>query len=206
MTRLLFMIVVLCCFSLNAFADDSGWISLTDGKSFDGWKASENTDSWTMEDGAFVAHGPRSHLFYVGEHAPFKNFEFRCKVKTMPESNGGIYFHSKYQETGWPKYGYEAQVNATHKDPKKSGSLYAVENVDKAPHDDNEWFDYHIKVDGKHIVITVNGETTVDFTEESDRVAGKDFTRILDEGTFAFQCHDPISKVYFKDVEVKPLP
>jgi len=204
-SMLLSLAVLVVTVANSASAGEKGWVSLMDGKSFKGWKASENSDSWTVEDGAFVCAGPRSHLFYVGDKQPFENFEFRCEVKTTPGSNAGIYFHTEYQEEGWPKKGYEAQVNNTHKDPKKTGSLYAVENVLEAPAEDGEWFDYHIKVDGKRIVITVNGKECVDFTEEPDRKAGKDFGRVLSEGTFALQAHDPDSKVYFRNIEVKRL-
>lgn len=204
-SMLLCLSVLVVTVANSASAGEKGWISLMDGKTFKGWKASENKDSWTIEDGAFVCAGPRSHLFYVGDEQPFENFEFRCQVKTLPGSNAGIYFHTEYQEEGWPKKGYEAQVNNTHKDPKKTGSLYAVENVFEAPAEDGEWFDYHIKVDGKRIVITVNGKECVDFTEEPDRKAGKDFARVLDKGTFALQAHDPDSKVYFRNIEVKRL-
>ena len=89
---------------------DDGFVTISNGKDFKGWKASENKDSWSMKDGAFVAHGPRSHLFYDADK-PFQNFELKVDVMTEPGSNGGIYFHTKYQETGWPKFGYEAQVN-----------------------------------------------------------------------------------------------
>lgn len=197
-----FLTLAICS---SAVAAD-GWVSLFDGKSLNGWKASENKSSFKVEDGAIVAHGPRSHLFYVGDDKPFVNFEFKCKVLTKPMANSGIYFHTKYQETGWPKFGYEAQVNNTHRDPKKTGSLYAVENVQKAPAKDNEWFDYYIRVDGKNIVIKVNDKSLVDYKEPADREAGKDFTRVLDKGTFAFQAHDPISEVHFKDIQVRRLP
>ena len=201
------IILMLTLMATTANAEDK-WISLWDGETFDGWKASENKDSWKIEDGAIVCNGPRSHLFYVGEEAPFVNFHFKCEVMTKPKANAGIYFHTKYQETGWPKYGYEAQVNATHGDPKKTGSLYAVQNTDKANHKDNDWYTQEIIVNGKNIKIVVNGETVVDFTEEEDRQAGKDFTRILDKegGTFAFQAHDPISEVHFRNIQVKKLP
>ena len=199
-------VLTILAFCATVSADE--WISLWDGKTFDGWKASENTDSWKIEDGAFVCHGPRSHLFYVGDEAPFVNFHFKCEVMTKPGSNAGIYFHTKWQEEGWPKYGYEAQVNATHGDPKKTGSLYAVQNVDKANHKDDEWYTEEIIVNGKNIKIVVNGETVVDFTEEADRKPGNDFTRILDKdgGTFAFQAHDPKSEVHFRKIMVKKLP
>lgn len=187
---------------------EEGFVSLFDGKSFDGWKVNENPDSWKIVEGAMVCRGPRSHVFYVGDQAPFKNFHFKCDVMTKPKANAGIYFHTKYQDSGWPKFGYEAQVNATHGDPKKTGSLYDVKNVAEANHQDNEWYTEEIIVEGKRIQIIVNGKTVVDFTEEPDRKAGRDFTRILDAdgGTFAFQSHDPESEVHFRNVRVKKLP
>jgi hypothetical protein len=138
------------CLIRTGEKDKEGFTSLFDGKSFKNWKASENKETWKIKDSAFVCRGERSHLFYVGDQAPFVNFEFKCEVMTKPGSNAGIYFHSKYQEKGWPKYGYECQVNNTHRDPKKTGSLYAVVNVDKAPAKDNKWFEQHIIVRGKH--------------------------------------------------------
>jgi hypothetical protein len=198
------------CFAGSVTAEDKleeGFVRLFDGKTFTGWKASENKDSWKIEDGAFVCFGPRSHLFYEGELAPFKNFEFKADVMTTPGSNAGIYFHTRYQETGWPKYGFEAQVNNSHGDPRKTGSLYAVKDVmNIPPAKDNVWFTEEIIVRGKHIVIKVDGKTVVDYTEPADKKAGEDFTRVVDQGTFAFQAHDPQSKVYFKNIRVKKLP
>ncbi len=188
-------------------AEEGEWKSLMDGKSFDGWKISENPDSWKIEDGAFVAKGPRSHLFYVGNDKPFKNFEFKAKVKAEKNSNGGVYFHTKFQEEGWPKHGFEAQVNNTHRDPKKTGGLYGVADVmHNSPAKDGEWFDYYIKVDGKRVVIKVDGKVTTDYTEPEGKEPGQDFTRVLDQGTFALQAHDPESIVYFKDIQVRRLP
>ncbi len=198
-------IVFLHC-SLLAAEDKTDWVSMFDGQSFKGWKASENKDSWKIENGALVAFGPRSHLFYVGDDKPFVNFEFRAEVMTKPGSNAGIYFHTQYQKTGWPKFGYEAQVNNSHRDPKRTGSLYAVVNVLEAPAKDDEWFKYCIRVEGKRVTIKVNGKELVNYTEPADKVAGKDFTRVLDKGTFALQAHDPKSTVLFRKLQVRRLP
>ena len=117
---------------------EPGFTSLSDGKSFEGWKtAEENKDTWTIEDGSFVAHGNRCHLFYVGDEKPFKNFDLKVDVMTGPGSNGGIYFHTKYQPDGWPKAGFECQVNNTHSDWIKTGSLYGIVNIAKSPAQDN---------------------------------------------------------------------
>jgi hypothetical protein len=182
-----------------------GWISLFDGKSLEGWKAAENPASFTVVDGAIQAAGPRAHLFYVGpvKDHNFKNFELKAKVMTFPKANAGLYFHTEYQEKDWPKKGYECQINATHSDWRKTGSLYAIKDVkDVAPHKDNEWFDYHIIVNGKNIVIKINDKETVNFTEPEGTSGG----RKISSGTFAIQAHDPGSKVLVKDIMVKPLP
>ena len=177
---------------------EDGWISLFDSKSLDGWKASEHKASFSVVDGKIQAFGPRSHLFYVGpvNNHSFKNFELKLDVMTTPGSNSGVYFHTAYQENGWPKKGIEAQVNATHSDWRKTGSLYAIKDVKQPGHKDNEWFAYHIIVQGRHITLKVNGNTTVEHTEPGPR---------LSSGTFALQGHDPKSRVFYRNIRVKPL-
>ena len=187
--------------------NDSGFKSIFDGKSMDGWKANENEKSWSIKDGAIVCEGDRSHLFYVGDEKPFKNFHFKADVMTTPGSNSGIYFHTKYQKDGWPKYGYECQVNITQGDPKKSSGLYAVQDVADPGVKDNEWYTQEIIVEGRHVVLKINGKVMVDYTEPEGKKAFDDnFERRLGEGTFAFQAHDPKSKVFFKNIQVKRLP
>src|SRR5436190_15816850 len=128
---------------------EEGFKPLCDGKTFNGWKmAAEHTNTWKIEDGAFVTRGDRCHLFYTGDPKPFKNFEFKVDVMTEPNSNGGIYFHTRYQPDGWPKGGFECQVNNTHGDWKKTGSLYDVANVNHNFAQDKKWWTQHITVEG----------------------------------------------------------
>lgn len=185
---------------------NEGWVQIFDGKSLDGWKASENKDSFSVEDGKIVVDGPRSHLFYEGSVADggnFTDFEFKADVFTYPEANSGIFIHTRYQENGWPSVGYEAQVNATHGDPRKTGSLYAVKDVmHNAPHADKEWYTYHIRVMGDHITFKINGETVLDYVENPADIKGD---RKLSSGTIALQAHDPESRIYFKNVYVRPI-
>ncbi|WP_373650669.1 DUF1080 domain-containing protein [Schlesneria sp. DSM 10557] len=198
-------IVSLSTLGWAAEPDKDGFIQLFDGKSFDGWKINESPESWKIKDGAIVANGPRSHLFYVGDDKPFTNFEFRADVKTEPNSNGGIYFHTKFQPEGWPKYGFEAQVNNTQGDPKRTGSLYGVVDVLEKHVPDHEWYTETVIVKGKRIIVKINDKVVVDYTEPDDKVAGADFTRKIDKGTFALQAHDPGSTVHFKNIRVKRL-
>lgn len=182
------------------------WQSLFNGETLDGWLASENQGTFTANNGMIVAHGPRSHLFYTGlvNDASFKNFEFKADVLTTPGSNSGIYFHTQYEETGWPSKGFECQVNTTHSDRKKTGGLYAVQDViDDAPSVDDQWFHYYIRVEDNHVIIQIDGKTTAAWTQPED---WEQSGRMIDEGTFALQGHDPDSIVYFKNIMVRVPP
>ncbi|MGB3779443.1 MAG: DUF1080 domain-containing protein [Tunicatimonas sp.] len=187
---------------------DAKWISLFDGKTLDGWRASEHPGTFSVEDGKIMVHGPRAHLFYEGpvENHDFKNFEFKAQVMTTPGSNSGMYVHTRYQEEGWPGQGYEVQVNNSHTDWRRTGSLYGIDDVKEQVVPDNEWYTEHIIVRGKSVTVKINGKTVVDYTEPDnlERKEG-DEARRLSSGTVALQGHDPDSKVYYKDIMVKPL-
>jgi len=180
------------------------WIKMFDGKTLEGWKVNtENPETFSVEDGAIKVAGPRTHLFYGADgNAKFKDFEFECEVKTAKNSNAGIFFHTAYQENGWPSTGYEAQVNATHKDWRKTGSIYSFKDVREVAHADGEWFTYLIKVQGKKVTIKINGKVVNEYEEPDDH---KDKTKRLGEGTIALQGHDPKSLVYFRKLRIRKL-
>jgi hypothetical protein len=196
-------------------AGESDWINLFDGKSLDGWKASENPGSWQAEGGCLSMNGPRSHLFYTGpvKAARFKNFELETELMSEPGANSGVFFHTEYQEKGFPGKGFEVQVNNTHRgegnylERKKTGSLYGVRNQYKSLARDNEWFRMNILVRGKNVQVRVNGVLTVDYTEPDPPLLADDGRgRMISSGTFALQGHDPESRVRFRSVRVRPLP
>ena len=196
------------CSSQKKTGSSQGWVSLFDGKSFDGWKVGENASTFKIEDGNLVVNGPVAHLFYVGDYHNhnFKNFEFKADVMTTPGSNSGLYFHTEYQESGWPEKGFEVQVNNSHTDWKRTGSLYDVVDIRENYAKDNEWYTEHIIVQGKRIIVKVNDKTVVDYTEPDNYTPSSNHSgRKIGSGTFAIQGHDPKSKVYFKNIMVKPL-
>jgi hypothetical protein len=192
----------------NSSANTKGWISLFDGKSLNGWKESEGP-SFSIEDGAIKVAGKRSHLYYDGPvlNHDFKNFEIKLKVMTKPNSNSGVYFHTKFQEKGFPDDGFEVQVNNSHGDWKRTAGLYDIKDTAATFVKDDEWFEMGIRVEGKHVITKINGQTIIDWTEPQGAAAPKGHPgRLIKSGTFALQAHDPKSIAYFKDIYVKPLP
>ena len=189
---------------------EKGFKPLFNGKDLDGWtKAKENEDSFQVKDGSIVANGKRCHLYFTGLNGKtpaFKNFELKVDVMTRAVSNGGIYFHTNYQETNWPDKGFEVQVNNSHGDWKKTGGIYNVQD-NKEPFKDNEWFTEHIIVQGKHVQVFVNGKKVSDWMQPDDWQGPKGNPgRVLGAGTtFALQAHDPGSTVMYKNIRVKAL-
>ena len=189
-----------CVAPLIAAETETGFVSLFDGKTLDGWKVNEAPEAFSIEDGAIKANGNRCHLFYEGKvnDAKFKNFEVRLDVMTRKNSNGGFFIHTAFLKEGWPS-GYEIQVNNTQGDPQKSGGLYnTVKNLEAF--EDDKWMQYVIIVQDGTVKVKVNDKDLVDYKTEVGT------TKLLpDGGTFAIQAHDKGSVTLYKNIRVKVL-
>ncbi len=183
---------------------EDGWVSLFDGKTMDGWEVVPFPDRkthWEVKDGLLLGSGEASML--VCTKGPYKNFKFRAELKINDKGNSGMYFRST-RKPGFTD-GYEAQVNATHSDPIRTGSLYTMVHLYKAAHQPDEFFTQEIEcknIDfrGKNVTaikVSVNGEVLYETL---------DYNNSFKDGYFAFQQHDPGSKVSIRKVEVMPLP
>jgi hypothetical protein len=216
---------------------DEKWTALFNGKDLTGWKLPDNPNPgafkeivkvekggkvvayegklkkddkqvplWRVEDGILIGSGPSSHLF--SDRGDYANFRFRVEAMINDHGNSGQYSRTEFGP-GFPK-GYEAQINATHSDDIRTGSLYPSFGISKkdatkegilvlkdAPHKPDEWFTQEVIAEGNHIIIKVNGKTTVDW---------KDPKSTYMKGHFALQGHDPGTVVKFRKIEVIELP
>lgn len=191
---------IAACSHRTSAGHSDGWIPLFDGQTLTGWQASEHPATFRVEHGEIVVHGPRAHLFYEGPvmHHAFTDFELTVDVLTKPGANSGIYLRTAFQPTGFPSQGYEVQVNNSHTDWRRTGSLYAVQDV-RESEPDNQWFTVHALVRGRHVQVLVGNRQTVDYTEPADSA-----TR-LTGGTIALQGHDPGSEVHYKNIRIRAL-
>lgn len=184
-----------------AQADD--WIPLFDGKSLKDWEQVDLQPGgkWSVEDGAMVGSGPPSML--VCTKGPYKNFRYRAECRINDHGNSGLYFRT-IRKPGFSE-GFEAQIDSTHADPIRTGSLYGLLHIYKQLSKPDEWFTYELTVRddvwrGKPITrikVTVNNDELYEYL---------DFEQKWKDGYFAFQQHDPGSKVSIRKVEVMPLP
>ncbi len=190
--RLAFCLAATALF-LSARHKNDGWKPMFDGSTLEGWKANEHPESWTVKNGAITGDGPASHLFWMTEKCV--NCEFKAEVKINHGGNSGMYFRTAFGP-GFPK-GYESQVDNTHSDPVRTGSLYNFVKVFEQLIPDDTWWTQHIIVEGNHIQIFVNDKKTVDFIDEKNT-----FTN----GYLALQQHNAGSVVEFRNLMIRHLP
>jgi len=183
-------------------AQDGKWVSLFDGKTMDGWEIVGREGSvWEVRDGALAGSGQPSMLVHT--KGPYRNFRYRAEVKISDGGNSGLYFRT----TRKPSFadGYEAQIDSTHRDPIRTGSLYGMSHVYKQLVEPDTWFKYEIEV--RDDVWRGRKNTRIKVTVDDDELYEYlDFALTFKEGYFAFQHHDPGSKVAIRKVEVMELP
>jgi hypothetical protein len=206
---------LLFLFLISCQNKEAEWTELFNGKDLTGWTANQNPGSFKVEDGLLVANGPISHLFYTGDFKKgiFRNFELKAMVKTEAGSNSGIVFHTQEQAYGPLLRGYEVQINNSYERPgdfqelKKTGSIYGIRNIYYNTVKDNEWFELSFKVVENRCEVFVNGTKVIDYIQPDDPYRPKnDVLKVFSAGKIALQCHDEGSKVYFKSIQIKPLP
>lgn len=182
------------------------FVALFNGKDLSGWKTHpDDKAKWEVKDGILIGSGPAGHLF--SERGDYVNFVYRVEAMINEGGNSGQFFRTIFGKS-FPK-GYEAQINATHSDKIKTGSLYPSFNpkltdeqkkkilILQAPHKADEWFTQEVTVDGNQIVIKVNGKVTVEYIDTNNTYKS---------GHFAIQQHDPKGVVKVRKIEVKELP
>ena len=168
-------------------------ISLFDGKTFAGWEG-DTTTTWRIEDGAivggsFIETVPHNNFLTTKES--YDDFVLRLKFKLQSKEgfkNAGIQFRSqRLADPAHEMIGYQADLG-----PGYYGALYdesrrkevlmgpdslAVSRLVKA----DQWNDYEIRAEGRHIQLFLNGQKTVDYTEPD--------TSIPQEGLIGLQIH-----------------
>jgi hypothetical protein len=224
-------------FAANAPETEEGFVGLFGGKTLEGWKIGKNANAFSVHDGVIVMDYPAgdqgpAHLFYdgpVGNHR-FKNFILKVDVMTSPYANSGIYFHTEYQESEWPRKGLECQVDNSHSDWRRTGSLYGIKHItwgpekppvntkediiryDKAPVIDNVWYTQEVIYQDGSITVKLDGKAVIEYQMPEAGVEHKlrGGNTWLPRGTFCLQGHPPMdgkgSKACFKNIRVKILP
>lgn len=189
---------------------EKGYTDLFDGKDLTGWKIGGLPDTFKVVNGAIQAngYGGPGHLFYDGsvDNHTFRNFDLRLDVMAKAHSNGGVYVLTEFQQSGFPGKGFEIQVNNSHTDRIRTGSLYHVVDLSYIPAKDDEWFPMEIQVKDQTITVWLKGAQVLSWTQPADWNGAYDTPgRKIAPGTIAFQAHDPNSYTYYANIRIKEI-
>ncbi len=205
-------------FATAICAADDAWQVLFNGKDLTGWRSNVDPESFSVADGAIRVNATTAksaHLFFVGDLKDgvvrFKDFELELSARSEPNSNSGVFIHTDMTTRNKHLHlakGYEIQLNSSKRERRKTGSLYAVVDLDTSPVNESKWFRVHIAVRGKRITVKLNDKQVVDYTESANvKRPPNRAGRLLgpDGGAIALQAHDPKSIFYFKDIRIRRL-
>lgn len=186
-------------------------VRLFDGKTFKGWEG-DTVRTWRIQDGALVGGSLTEkvpHNEFISTTKSYSNYVLKLKFKltgTEGFINGGVQFHSK--RIANPPYemtGYQADLGkgfwASLYDESRRDKLLAIADSNQVKQllRPNDWNDYEIRSEGRHIQIMLNGQQTVDYTEPD--------ATIPQSGLIAFQVHGGgKTEVYYKDIVLEELP
>ena len=178
-------------------SDGGEWVTLFDGTTTAGWTMAGPGGFTVEEDGSMLGYGGMGMLYYYKR--PFRDFvlEFDWKAATDSANSGVFVRFPEASDDPWYAVdaGYEIQIAGSGDDLHRTASVYTF----SAPFKDaakpaGEWNTYRIKVTGQRYEIYLNGEKVNDFFGNRGR-----------EGYIGVQNHDTESKVWYRDVRVKPL-
>ncbi|WP_339908077.1 DUF1080 domain-containing protein [Symmachiella dynata] len=187
----------------KAGATEPGFQSIFNGKDLTGWEG--NLELWKVRDGMIVGDSPgiRQNEF-LATKKQYGDFELRLEFKLHGGSgNSGVQFRTRRVPESSEVEGYQADIGENY-----WGCLYdehrrrkvlaqaAPELKDVLKKDD--WNEYVIRAQGNHIVLKINGVTTVDYHEKDPQIARS--------GIIAVQVHSgPPLRVDFRKLRICEL-
>ena len=207
-------------------AAESGFKSIFDGKTLEGW--SGDPKLWSVEDNAITGvttdEEPLEYNKFLIWDGEVENFHLRLKLRLFGKNNSGIQYRSEHlKDKGeFVVGGYQCDI---HPKPEYNGMLYhergrgiVAQHGQKVTVNEagekwitgstgrvqqinlEDWNTYEVVVIGNKLVHKLNGKVTAEIIDHDPK--GR-----LMKGIIAFQVHrGPAMRVQIKDVELKHLP
>ncbi|MBN2476788.1 MAG: DUF1080 domain-containing protein [Pirellulales bacterium] len=186
---------------------DDGFISLFDGKTFDGWEG--NLEVFRIEDGAIVGGSLKRNVAqneFLCTKREYGDFELRLRFKLLGRgANAGVQVRSQRIPDHHEMIGYQPDLGdgwwGCLYDESRRRKVLAGPPEDQRdkPVKKNDWNEYVIRCQGRRIQLWINDHRTVDYTEPDESIP--------QSGLIGVQIHGgPPSEAWYKDIRIKELP
>lgn len=182
-------------------------MSLFDGKTFEGWEG-DTEKMFRIVDGAIVGGNLKEkipHNAFLTSKKSYKDFVLKLKFKLLgKDPNAGVQIRSERIPDHHEMIGYQADMGQNYwgclYDESRRRKVLAqadiklLERIVKP----NEWNTYEIRCEGKRVVLKLNDEVTVDYTEPDNT--------IKQAGLIGLQIHSGApSEAWYKDITIEVL-
>lgn len=197
---------------VRVHAQDAGWKELWNGKDFTDWKH-VGPGKFVIENGLLKSVGGMGLLWYTPRE--FGDCTIRVVYKTQKKTdNSGVFIRipEKPTEEWMPvNKGYEVQIDDSADPYHVTGVLYSLTKAMSRPGETGKWNTMDITIAGPRTTVTLNGVGVTDYTEgqpvpKKEKSYEPDRGPRPNAGYIGLQNHSNADTVFFKRIEVKPLP
>lgn len=169
-------------------APDAGqWETLFDGTSLAGW-GQVGDANWQLMDGAVAADSGTGFLLTTASYA---DFDLDLEFWVTPDANSGVFIRCANPSEIGAATCYEVNIFDQRPDPAyRTGGIVDVAGPKVMLETGDRWNHYEISAHGRHLVVKLNGQTTVDTNDDK-----------LAAGPFALQYG--AGRVMFRNVRIR---
>ena len=168
-------------------AADETWRTLLDGSSLAGWTQVGDAN-WRLQDGAVVADSGTGFLLTTASYA---DFDIDLEFWVTPDANSGVFIRRANPSEIGAATCYEVNIFDKRPDPTyRTGAIVEVAPPKVMLETGDKWNHYEISARGRHLVVKLNGQTTVDTNDDK-----------LESGPFALQYG--AGRVMFRNVRIR---
>ena len=226
-----FSIMLTAPVAIGAEKDKSGFVSMFDGKTLQGWTVmpAKASKAWTVEKGMIVGNGDKGRSYLVFENREIADFEMKFCYRFPGKGNSGVNIRAINDKTGKRQFqGYHVDLGHVgigkqvlgawdfHTPGRRERACFRGDHlvIDK---DDKPTVtrikgavtlaDIH-KGGWNDVHIVVKGNRfafSINGKPSSEFIEHLPAERRLHKGMIQLQLHDPGMIVHFKDVKIKIL-
>jgi hypothetical protein len=168
-------------------ADAGEWRTLFDGSGLSGWTPVGDAN-WQLVDGAVAADSGTGFLLTADSYA---DFDLDLEFWVTPDANSGVFIRCANPAEIGAATCYEVNIFDQRPDPTyRTGGIVEVAGPKVMLETGNRWNRYEISARGRHLVVKLNGQTTVDTNDDK-----------LAAGPFALQYG--AGRVMFRNVRIR---
>ena len=168
----------------------AGWVLIFDGTSLTGW-APRLDGQWEVADGTISAV-PDAGRGFMATTAHYADFQLTVDFWIDDTANSGVFLRCPAEGAISQGNAFEVNIFDPHT-TWPTGSINEVAKIQTVPQTAGKWNTFKITADGDHLVVQLNGQTTVD--ARSDR---------HQSGPIALQ-YNGAGQVRFRNIKIKTL-